>query len=587
MGEKESVLGLSDALGFLNPIDKFKLLVASLVQILLSLVDLLGIAMIGLLISLVSTDANTKPATYTTLLLQAFKIENFNIEKQIIVIGCAASLIFGLKSALTVFILRKVAFFLSKRSAEMSKVLISKLLSSSLTEIQVTSTQRSLFAITLGLQSITLGVISRCVGVVGDFAILITVCAGLLLLDPAIALASAIIFGSLGFALYLRIRKSAKNSGKLSAQLAIQSNQELYEILGSFREIYVKNRGNFYAEKIGASRLLYARNHAEISLFNVYTKYIMDTSVTVGALVVAMFQLYFVGGAEAIASLGLFLAAGLRIAPSVLRLQHNLIEMKIALSLGQETLLLHKRLINLQPSVISIQDESTNYKGFDGTVKFKNVNFTYTDSNLPALRDVTFFLPKGTFCGIVGSSGAGKSTLVDTMLGILKPDNGQVFISGFPPSQAICNWPGAIGYVPQDVQIIQGTIRENLTLGYRAENFADALLWEALKMSRLDDFVKSQPLGLNSLVGDKGSKLSGGQKQRLGIARAILSKPQLLILDEVTSALDLDTEKEVMLSMQDMRGRITLVVISHRLSTLETANVILEIKEGIVKISPK
>jgi ABC-type bacteriocin/lantibiotic exporter with double-glycine peptidase domain len=106
-------------------------------------------------------------------------------------------------------------------------------------------------------------------------------------------------------------------------------------------------------------------------------------------------------------------------------------------------------------------------------------------------------------------------------------------------------------------------------------------------MSRLDDFVKSQPLGLNSLVGDKGSKLSGGQKQRLGIARAILSKPQLLILDEVTSALDLDTEKEVMLSMQDMRGRITLVVISHRLSTLETANVILEIKEGIVKISPK
>jgi len=583
MTRQEIVFGPKDALDLLNPADKVKLLVASLIQILLSFVDLFGVALIGVMVSLANGGEGAEPPTYVTTLLQRLNLEEISFDMQVILIGCVAAFILGFKSLLTVYVLRRNTLFLGRRSAEISKVLTSKLLSGSLTELQVTSIQRSLFAITQGVLSIVLGVIARGLGVVGDLAILITIFIGLLVLNPSIALASLIIFGSLGPLLYLLIRKRASYAGKLSSVLNVQSNQEIYEVLDSFREVYVKNRGHFYAEKIGASRLSLSRNQARISLYYVYSKYILDTSVTVGALLVAMFQLYFVGGAEAVSSLGLFLAAGLRLAPSVLRLQNNLIEIKIALSFGQETLLLHKRLKDAPSSLQSVQDESTDYRGFEGTVEFENVNFTYRYSSLPAIRDVTFFLPKGIFCGIVGASGAGKSTLVDILLGVLKPDTGKVLLSGLTPPQAISTWPGAVGYVPQDVAVIQGTIRENVTLGYPSDFFSEKLLWEVLDISQLGDFIRSQPRGLDTPVGDKGAKLSGGQKQRLGIARALLSKPQIIILDEATSALDSETEKEFVRALLSLRGKVTLVVIAHRLSTIESASIILEVDEGTVK----
>ena len=424
------------------------------------------------------------------------------------------------------------------------------------------------------------GVVARCVGLVGDVATLITVLIGLLVIDSSIALASLLIYGVIGLTLYLFQQKSAKKLGRMQYELSIQSGQEVLEVFGSFREIFVKNRGHFYAEKIGNIRLAFSVSQAQLGLMSIYSKYILESSITLGALLVALIQLSLFGGPEAIASLGLFLASGLRLAPAVMRLQYSLVEIRSSLAVAEESIQLRRRLAGLNLSVESNQTQSVDYHGFEPSIEFDKVSFTYRTNTLPTLKFMSFSLPAGSFCAIIGASGSGKSTLVDTMLGINQQEFGNVLISGVSPLEAVRTWPGAIGYVPQAVQIIRGTIRENIALGYPADLFPENMYWKALEVSRLSEFVQAQPLGLDAQVGDRGVNLSGGQRQRLGIARAMLTQPRLLVLDEATSSLDSDTERDFVEALRQLEGKVTLVVIAHRLSTVASATVIYQIKQG-------
>ena len=169
------------------------------------------------------------------------------------------------------------------------------------------------------------------------------------------------------------------------------------------------------------------------------------------------------------------------------------------------------------------------------------------------------------------------------LLGALDPQEGTVDISGMQPRSTFSMWPGAVSYVPQDSPVINGTIKENLCLGYPVDEISDEYCWESLKIARLDDFVKSLPNHLVTHVGDRGTRLSGGQRQRLGIARALITNPKLLILDEATSSLDGVTESEISESLRGLKGQVTLIVIAHRLSTVVNADRIYFMEKGVVK----
>ena len=188
----------------------------------------------------------------------------------------------------------------------------------------------------------------------------------------------------------------------------------------------------------------------------------------------------------------------------------------------------------------------------------------------------------GTAYIITGESGAGKTTLVDALLGVLEPDLGKISISGYKPLEAIAKWPGAISYLPQDILISNGTIRENVTLGYPSEIVSDELVWNALKLAKLDVFVSGLPKGLHTYVGDRGTQISGGQRQRLGIARAMLTMPKLLVLDEATSALDGETELGITEAISDLHGKVSIIMIAHRLSTIRNADVVYYMDKGLV-----
>jgi ABC-type multidrug transport system fused ATPase/permease subunit len=239
--------------------------------------------------------------------------------------------------------------------------------------------------------------------------------------------------------------------------------------------------------------------------------------------------------------------------------------------------------IGFEESEFEKEDEvDFEHSGFSPDVQLTNVSLQYPGKSNKAVNDVTLKIKAGGVTALVGPSGAGKTSIVDLMLGIIEPDKGEVTISGLPPLIAIKTWPGAIGYMPQDIVISNGTVRENVMLGYSPDLKHQARVEKALELAHLIDFVRELQLGLDQELGERGSRISGGQRQRLGIARALFTSPKLLVLDEATSALDGETEANISKSIQNMGKGVTVVVIAHRLSTVINADQVIYVDKGSI-----
>jgi len=183
----------------------------------------------------------------------------------------------------------------------------------------------------------------------------------------------------------------------------------------------------------------------------------------------------------------------------------------------------------------------------------------------------------------VGPTGAGKSTIADVILGVIEPDAGMVSMSGLPPDQAVMQWPGAVAYVPQDITVVDGSIRQNVGLGLPEALIRDDLVWESLERAHLAPLVREDRDGLDTVVGENGVRLSGGQRQRLGLARALYTRPRLIVLDEATSALDAETEQAVSAALDELEGYVTLVIIAHRLATIRHCTSVAYLEDGRIR----
>jgi ABC-type multidrug transport system fused ATPase/permease subunit len=224
-----------------------------------------------------------------------------------------------------------------------------------------------------------------------------------------------------------------------------------------------------------------------------------------------------------------------------------------------------------------------NYAGFNSSVKVIGLEFSYNINRKFVLHEMNLDVSPGTHLAITGNSGAGKTTLVDLLLGVLKPTNGNVYISGMDPLLAFQTWPGATAYVPQDIVVVNGTVWDNVALGFSYDSSHETYIWDALKLAHLDNHIKSLPEGLLTQVGERGHKLSGGQRQRLGIARALFTKPKLLVLDEATSALDGETEADIAEAIKSLKGSTTVLLIAHRLSSVRNADQVMFMSNGRIE----
>lgn len=561
--------------------DRKRIAVVILLQISFSILDLLGVALIGVIGALAVRGVNSQqPGDRVSNVLTFLNLEHKTFQEQVAILALAACFVLVLRTVLSITFTRRTLRFLALRGALITRDLFSKLISQNLVKIQEKSAQESLYALTNGVSIIVIGIIGIFITIVSDTALLMVLSIGIFLVDPITALIATLFFGLIGFLMYRFLHKRVKELGSKDYQLNILSNQGILEVLMSYRENFVKNRRSYYVEDMSRIRSEIAMIQSELSFVPYISKYVIETAVVLGAVVVSGFQFMVNDSSRAVATLAIFIAAGTRIAPAVLRVQQGAIHIKGNLAVATPTFELINSLKDIRPLNPELGSFTTEHNHFKGEVSLESVYFRYPNAEKYALNNLSVRIPEGESAVIVGSSGAGKTTLVDAILGIIKPSEGRILISGVEPELAIAKWPGAIAYVPQDVMITNQTIEANVSMGFEPGSVPESAIWDALEMAQIAAFVRSLPEGLKTPVQDRGTRLSGGQRQRIGIARALLSKPKLLVLDEATSSLDGETEANISDAIQNLHGQVTVILIAHRLSSVRSANHIIYLENG-------
>lgn len=575
---------LNKCLQILSASDRRKVLGACFLQSLLSILDLVGVALVGLLGSLaVSGVQSQSPGNRVGIVLEILRIDDFSFQQQVAILGIMAATFLMARTIISISLSRKFLFFISRRGAVISAELVSKLFSNGLTEIKSRSTQQNLYALTTGVQGITLGVIGIGIIVVADMSLLLVLLLALMAVDLVVAIAASIIFATVGIFLYKLMHQRTAILAKQNVKYTIEGSEIVVELIENFREYFVRNRRKTLVRKFETNRQSFAETAADLSFMPIQSKYIVEASVLISALIVSAIQFSLQDASRAVATLALFMAAGSRIAPAALRLQQGLVSIKGNLASSRLTLELitESKDWKMLPEIDYQFDKK--YLGFVPEIQVHDLSFSYPEQEENVLSNINLKVEPGELLAIVGKSGAGKSTLVDVLLGLVVPQAGSVSISGHEPNICLKTWPGAIAYVPQETHILNSSFRSNICLGFRENEFTDTEILETLQLAQLQDFLNSLSNGLDTVVGEYGVGLSGGQRQRLGIARALLTKPRLIILDEATSSLDAQTESEINQAVYSLKGSVTVVLIAHRLTTARNADKVAYISNGKIE----
>ena len=572
---------IKKALELLEEKDRRKLFYLVAIQISLNILDLLGVGLVGIIGALsVNGISSRTPGNRVESILRFLNMQNLSLQKQVSILAISVTFVLVGKTVFSVYFSRKSLYFLSIRSAYVSKSLLSKVLSQELTSVQRYGVQDITYVIASGINSLILSVLGAAVSLISDLSLSFILAIALFIASPSIAISSIIFFGGIGIVLYQTMHKRAQVIGSEDARLSVESSNKLIEVLNSYREAIVRQRRSFYVEQVGDLQIAHSKILAERTFMPNISKYVIEISVILGALLVSGVQFILQDATHAIGTLSIFIAAGSRVAPASLRIQQSFIQIKTGIGVSNTTFALIDDLSEVNDEKKETVNFSRIHESFTPKISFSNVSYSYPHNRNFGIRNINLEVEAGKSIAIVGTSGAGKTTLIDLLLGILTPAKGDVRVSGLDPREAIKKWPGAISYVPQDVMLVNGTVRENVCLGYRSGEISDSEVKSALNDASLSKFIESLSMGIDAEVGERGAKLSGGQRQRIGIARALITNPTLLVLDEATSSLDGETEYQITDSLKKIKGRCTVVMIAHRLSSVREADVVAYMLEG-------
>jgi ABC-type multidrug transport system fused ATPase/permease subunit len=561
--------------------DRTKYLQVIFVQAFLGFLDLLGIAIMGIvgLITIKGVQSQTIDGVALNF-LDFFKLTNYSFQIQVAVLGSIAASSLILRTLLSLFFTWKITSFLANQSTNISNDLISRVFAKGSVEFRHKNISEIQQILGPGVYAISVGILGTISTMLSDISTFVLISIAIILIDPIVGLISISLFLIIGIALHFGLRRKIELFGKDFTDISIQSSRNILELITGYRQIYLGNRVGYYLKQITEYKAKTAKLYAINTFIPGLGKYLIEITIVLGGLLIAAALFTLSDSARAFAGLGIFLTSGVRIAPALLRIQQSILSIKSNLGMAYLTLDLIEKLKNEPLLVLSLKETDFKHFNFKPNVLVSDVRFNYGKMEDFELIIKELEIKEGEFVAIVGPSGGGKTSFIDIILGILSPESGKILVSGVPAEKAITYWPGAMAYVPQDIFIKEGSIKENVGFGYDPEVISSICVEDALNTAQLLDFVKALPFGIETLISERGTNLSGGQRQRLGIARALYSKPKLLVLDEATSALDGQVEEDLTLAISATLSNTTRIVIAHRLSTVQLADRVIYISGG-------
>ena len=402
------------------------------------------------------------------------------------------------------------------------------------------------------------------------------------LIDVFLAVAISFVIGPLVLGMLNFFRKKIGEAGRIQNETNAEAYKWINQGFSSTKETKVMQREDYFISMYDKTYSKYINSIKVNLLIKRIPKSVIELFTIGGMLLLIAVKMMLKSDASSIIpTLGVLALASVRLMPCLNQIIGLINNTKFNMAYYNE--MYDDLMIVRNKKDLEEQNGAKNTNEvlkFNDKISVQNLSFAYPSKDKNVLNDVSFEIPKGSFCGIVGPSGAGKTTFVDILLGLLPPNAGNIFVDGQDIYKNISGWLNNIAYVPQSIYLIDGSIRDNIAFGIAPEDVDDAQIEKVLKMAELYDFVQTLPQKENTNAGDRGAKLSGGQKQRIGIARALYHNPNVLVLDEATSALDNETEKQITNTILKLKGQITIISIAHRLSTLEDCDFKVEFKDG-------
>lgn len=412
-------------------------------------------------------------------------------------------------------------------------------------------------------------------------AVLIALIGLLIAVDPFIALIVAFALGGAYGALYFVVRRYLDRIGAERFQANKERFQAVQEAFGGIKEVKVSGLEAPFLKRFEPSAKKFARVQASANIWGELPRFGMQAIAFGGAFIIILYMMDRPGGLQgALPVLAVYLLAGRKLLPSIADAYKKLTKLRFTKPALD---VLYSDLKKLHSDDVNFSKiKAPEPMGLEYNLKMESIFYTYPKAHNPALRNLSLEIPARTTVGLVGATGSGKTTTVDVILGLLWPQQGKLLVDGNAlTKENLRSWQCTLGYVPQHIYLADETVAANIAFGVPPEKIDMEAVERAARVAELHDFVAAElPDGYQTVVGERGVRLSGGQRQRIGIARALYNEPSVLIMDEATSALDNVTEKQVMQSISRMKGRRTIILIAHRLSTVQDCDMIYFLERG-------
>lgn len=407
----------------------------------------------------------------------------------------------------------------------------------------------------------------------------------LIVQDPKLTIFIVIIFGILTFLVAKIIKPRLNKVGVKNQKVQSRIAKWRIEAIYGLKDVKVLNREDFFIRNYYETGYKGANIARDYAVLNNVPRLMIEAIFIVSVLIYVAFYISGDGDiTDMMTTLTAFGVAAVRVLPSVNRINTYMTEIAYTepcLDYVYENLQEGMKVDSLMRAVKDKKlDKPLELKD---KIELKNICYHYPGSELTIFDKASMMVPKGKSVGIMGASGAGKSTIVDILLGLLRAQEGEITCDGVNIFDNYESWLAQIGYIPQSIYLVDESIRDNIAFGIDADKINEDRIWEVLKEAQLDEFIKTLPEGLDTTIGERGVRLSGGQRQRIGIARALYNDPEILVFDEATSALDNETEAAVMEAVNSFRGKKTMVIIAHRLNTIEHCDIIYKVEDAKLK----